>query len=413
MNSQSNSHSQISCPHCHETFDLNDGVLAHLKDSLSVDYREKERMLRSELRKKGEAIELERGKLKAREAELSEAVTRKVQEKVKELESDARRQAAEAITVEMQDLRDQLDGKAKKLAAAEENELKLRKAQRELEEKRKSQELEIARKLDAERKVIEAAASKQALEEHQLKTAEKDKHIADLQKTIAELKRQSEQGSVQAQGEVLELSLEEQLRGAFRGDTIEPVGKGQRGADVIQIVRSATGRECGKLIFEAKRTKAWKDDWIPKLKEDQIAAGADIAIIVTQNLPKGIERFGYRDGVWICDFASALDLSGALRWSLHQVAVVTMAQEDQTGKAGVLYDYVTGTEFRQRVESVLGHFTSMRDDIESEKRALQRQWAKREKHLSSIQQNIAEMFGAFEGIAGNELVATNSLQLTA
>ena len=400
MKTESTDISQIRCPHCHETFDLNEGVLEHLKDSLAEDYREKERAFRAELRQKDEALQTELAKVKAREAGLSETIDKQVAERLKQLEGKARQEAAEALTVEMRDLQEQLQSKSQKLAAAEENELQLRRAQRELEEQRKTQELELARKLDAERKAIEEAASRRALEEHQFKFAEKDKHIGDLQKTIAELKRQSEQGSVQAQGEVLELGLEEKLRDIFRDDLIEPVAKGQRGADVLQTVRGNTGRVLGKLIYETKRTKAWKDEWIPKLKEDQIASGADIAVIVTEVLPKGIERFGFRDGVWVCDFATSLHLARTLRWSLQQVAVVAMANEDSTNKAAVLYDYVTGAEFRKRVESILSHFTDMRDDLESEKRCFQRQWAKREKHLASIQQNVAEMFGAFEGIAG-------------
>ena len=330
---------------------------------------------------------------------------------LKAVRTEEEAKAEKRVEAEFTDLKSQLEENASALRAAKQKELDLLKRQREVEAAREDLELEVARKLDEERQKIREQATRHADEENQLRMAEKEKKISDLSHKIDELKRKVEQGSVQLQGEVLELSIEEQLEEAFSADRIEPVAKGVKGADVVQTIISPAGRDCGAIIYETKRTKHWQGTWISKLKDDQLAAKAQIPVIITQALPEGIERFGQHEGVWVCDYASAIPLAAALRYSLIEVSREQLSNEGRTEKAEVLYSYITGTEFRQRIEAIVEYFAQMKTDLDKERRATERLWSKREGQIHSIQQNIATMFGSMEAIAGKALPSVGALEL--
>jgi hypothetical protein len=311
----------------------------------------------------------------------------------------------------VQDLKAQLDEKAGKLQASRQAELELRKRTRELEDKEKTSELERNRKLDDERKIIQDAIEKDLQERHRLKDAEKDKQLADMRKKIEELQRKAEEGSQQTQGEVLELELEDVLKTDFPLDDIEPVAKGIKGADVIQIVKSQSGRICGKILWETKRTKNWSDSWIQKLKDDQREAKADICVIVSDALPEGMDHFRQISGVWVSDIPSAICLAFALRTLLLQVARANTAQEGKNEKMEIMYRYLTGPEFRNRVEAIVESYVSMKADLDAEKRATQKIWAKREKQIESVITHVSGMHGDLQGIAGVSLPTIKTLEL--
>lgn len=329
----------------------------------------------------------------------------------KELSAKAKKDAADSVKTEIADLQEQLAEKARNLEKAQQQELELRKQQRKLEEDKQSFELEMTRKLDAERKNIAEKISRDVEENHRLREAEKDKQLEDLKHQIDEMKRKAEQGSQQAQGEVLELEIEQKLRDDFPFDEILPVSKGTKGGDVVHVVKTQAGRVCGKILWEMKRTKVWSDGWIQKLKDDQREAKADLSVIISEVLPKGFHHFRQIDGVWVTDIPSALSLALALRVILTQVA---RAQEAQTGKEEkkeIVYNYLTGTEFRNRVQAIVESFVSMKADLESEKRSMSKIWATREKQIERITLNIAGMHGDLEGIVGASLPAVKALEL--
>jgi len=271
--------------------------------------------------------------------------------------------------------------------------------------------LEVERKLNAEREQLRESVLKQADEASRLKFAEKEKQLSDLKNQLQEAQRKAEQGSMQAQGDILEVDFEQQLKQAFPIDKVEPVSTGVRGADVTQEVISNTGRPCGKIIYETKRTKNWSNDWPTKLKGDLREARADIAMIVTQALPPEIDRFGQKDGVWIADYASAIPLAHALRSTLHEVMLVKGHQQGAKDKQALLYDYLTGNDFRQRVQAVIEAFTSMREDLEKEKRALTKYWSKRDKQLGLVMDNMSGMFGDVQALSGGAIEDIASLEL--
>jgi hypothetical protein len=282
-----------------------------------------------------------------------------------------------------------------------------------VEDREKTVELEVARRVDEGKGKIREEVSAQMTEEYRLKERAHEEQIKGLQNQIEALKRKAEQGSQQLQGEVLEVELEDNLAGAFPFDRIEPVAKGVRGADVLQHVRNNLGQDCGTLIWETKRTKAWNDGWIPKLKEDQREAKADVAILVATTLPKGVANFERINGVWVTNFACVLGLATALRINLMQVSGARLAAVGRSEKMEVLYTYLTGSEFRHRVEAIVESFVSMRADLERERAAVAKIWAKREKQIGQVLTNIAGMTGDIEGIAGSSLPPIPGLELKA
>jgi len=402
----------VKCPGCGREFPLGAAVLGSVRDGvrkeLSAEVSRRQRDLEEKLAAAGAREE----KLRERAAKLDDEVQARLAARVEQAETEARKKAEEAISAKMKDLEGELSERTKALREAEKKELDLRKEQRRLRDEREAFELDVARKLDAEREKMRRQISEQAAEQGRLKLAEKEQLIADLRREMEVLQRKAGQGSQQAQGEVLELDLAAALRANFPSDEVTEVAKGVRGADIAQAVVSQTGRRCGVILYEAKRTKEWGKEWAGKLKTDMISAKADAGVIVSEVLPEGVRRFGLVDGVWVADRASAVAVAHALRWSLTQVAVARLGAEGAREKTEILYAYLTGSEFRQRVEAVVEAFTSMKTDLETEKRAITRQWAKREKQLGRVVENMSAMFGDIQGLSGNALQAIAALELT-
>ncbi len=359
----------------------------------------------------GSVIELSEAISHDIEVRLKQQYENKIGKTKKAIEEKAKKEAQESLNIKISDLSEQLEEKTKNLKEAQRQELELRKRQRELEEKEEKLELELSRKIDAERQKIIQKTSKEFEETHRLKDAEKDKQLDDMKKQIGELKRKAEQGSQQMQGEVLELELEESLKEEFPFDDIEPVAKGIKGGDIIQTVKTQSGRICGKILWETKRTKNWSDSWIQKLKDDQRDAKADLAILASETLPKGFHHFRLISGVWVTDILSAVSLALALRVVLIQVARERETQVGKKEKMEIAYNYLTGQEFRNRVEAIVESFTAMKADLEAERRAMLKIWSKREKQMERVISNAAGMHGDLQEIAGTSLPTIKMLEL--
>ncbi len=415
----------IVCPNCRKEITLSDAVLHRFKDQFKKQSEE-------ELEKK--KLELERNFVQEKEGlekeaikkaqESSEGSIKKLEEQLKQkdgqlekekerIKEEATKKTREEVTTEMKDLKEQVDDQKKKLDEAEKQELQLRKDRRELEEAKKKQELEMTRKLDAEREKIRDETAKTLSEGYRLKDLEKGKQISDMRGQIEDLKRKADQESQQTQGEVLELELEEILTNRFPIDTITPVPKGIAGADVIQTVHDKGGLECGKIIWESKRTKAWGGDWISKLKDDQREAKADKAVLVTTVLPKEIKNFGMLEGVWVSDYSSFEGLAIALRITLLQLAALKRSSVGKKEKMEALYAYINGPEFINKIEAIVDTFNGMKEDLEQEKRVLTRVWAKREKQIDRVIHNTIGLYGDVQGLSGSKLPQIENLELKA
>jgi hypothetical protein len=387
----------ILCPKCGTKIELTAAITSQIEEKLQAQFDSRAKQREKEFEKA----------LAAKDKEADE----KLAEAREKLEVQARKRATDSVAVELKDLRQQLADREKQVEIAQNQELELRKKQRDLEQREKNQELEMARKLDDERKKIWQEAAAKSDEQNQLKLREKDLLMEQLQKQIEVLNKKVEQGPQQRQGEVQELELEDRLRAQFPLDEIEPVAKGKKGGDVLQRVRDRLGHDAGAILWESKRTRNWSDTWIPKLKDDQRDAKADVAVIVTEVLPKDVAHSGQVDGVWVTDFQFALGLGMALREALVQVAQARNALSGRTEKMQVVYDYLSGQQFKQRVEAIVESFKSMKEDLETEKRSMERQWAKREKQIEGVIKNTAGMYGDLQGIIGASLPSVKILEL--
>ena len=402
----------ITCSKCGKEIPLSEAVSHRIREQLAGEFQQKLKERESGLSERERQLREAQQTLEQRQKSVQAEVARQLSAQKEQLLAQAARDAQEKLGLEMNDLQARLEEQKRQLKQAQDAELDLRRKQRELEEQKRSLELEVARTLDEERGKIAAQARTQATEGQRLRLAEKEKLIGDLQKQIDTLKQKAEQGSMQLQGEVLELDLESRLAAQFPHDAIEPVAKGQRGGDVLQRVRTNTGQDCGAILWEAKRARNWGGNWMAKLKEDQRAARADLAVLVSQTLPADMRGFGLLDGVWVCDFATVIPLGVALRQGLVGAAVARQAEVGRQGKMEQLYQFLTSLEFRQRIEGVVEAFKTMREDLEAEKRALQKHWARREKQLEQAVTHTALLYGGVQGIVGqNSLPDIAPLQL--
>lgn len=470
----------ITCPNCGHEFELSDALTGRIREHLKVELLQEVARREAEVKKKSEALKTQEEQIaKSREA-IDEEVEAKLKERLSEAEQKAVKKLESQFTEQVKELQGELadkdeairnfrqqeldlrkrqreleeakesmdleisrrlDGErdkirqeaAKKLQTqhtteiAELNailktrekdiedfrkqEMELRKRQRELEDSKKSLELEVARKVDEEREKIREDAVKKADEEHRLKDLEKDKVINDLRSSLEDMKRRAEQGSMETQGEVLEQDFEAQLKAFFPNDDIQPVPKGIRGADLVQIVRTPFGGECGILLWETKNTKAWSTQWIPKLKDDMIEIRAAIAILVSVVLPEGMARFGQVDGVWVSDPLSSIPLAAALREQLIAVNRERTASIGKNEKMEALYQYLAGVEFKQKIEGIVEAFTSMQDQLNKERRAMEKHWKQREKQIERVIKNTVGLYGDMQGIIGGQIPAISALEL--
>lgn len=385
----------IICPECGESISIDDVLTHQIENKLKKEYEDKEKSLRESIEKES-LKKLEQEKLD---------IEKKVKEQLKK-DSEAEKIATEEKN---KILEERLADKEAKLKEARQNELALIKEQQKLKDEKDAFELEKARQLAEERKQIEEEASKKATDAKQSEIDQLNKKLSDATKAKDELARKLEQGSQQTQGEVQELALEELLKEAFIYDDISPVGKGVNGADVIQTVKTKTGIECGKIIWESKKTKTWTEGWIQKLKDDQRLVRADLAIIVTSTMPQGTSGIIQKDGVWICDIKLALSIANVLRNTLESIAKERSLSVGKDEKMETLYAYLTGTEFKQRIETIVEAFSGMKTDLDNERKYFEKIWAQREKQIQKVIKNTVGVYGDLSGVI--QLQKIESLEL--
>jgi hypothetical protein len=401
----------ITCPNCGHAFEMSDALTGRIREHLRSELLQEVARREADLKKKSESLkELEAQVAKSREA-LDEEIEARLKERLSEAEKKAAKKAEGQYADQLKELQSALEERDASIKTFREQELDLRRRQRKLEEEKESLALEVARKLDEERDKIREDALRKVSEDHRLKDLEKDKIINDLRASLEVMKRKAEQGSMETQGEVLEQDFEAQLRGFFVHDDIQPVPKGIRGADLIQTVRTPIGGECGVLLWETKNTKAWSNAWIPKLKDDMIEIRASIAILVSVVLPAGVNRFGLVDGVWVSDPLCAIPLAAALREQLTAVSRERAASAGKSEKMEALYQYLAGSEFKQKIEGIVEAFGSMQDQLNKERRAMERIWKQREKEIRRVIRNTAGLYGDMQGIIGGQIPAIPALEL--
>jgi len=410
----------IICPKCKTEIKLTESLAAPLIESTRRDYEQR-------LAKKDADISKRETTLREREETLSKAketiddqVAEKVRQERGKIAIEEAKKAKLAIGNDLElknkevcDLQDILKQQNEKLAEAQKAQAELIRKQRELDDAKREMDLTVEKRVQEGLTATRDQARKETEEQMRLKVMEKEQTITSMQKQIEDLKRRAEQGSQQLQGEVQELELEGLLRAKFPRDVIEPVPKGEHGGDILQRVVGPLGQVCGTILWESKRTKNWSDTWLPKLREDQRTAKAEMAVIVSQVLPKDIASFDLVDGVWITPPKTALPVAITLRQTLIEVAAARKATEGQQTKTEMVYQYLTGPRFRQRVQAIVEAFSSMQEDLDKEKKAITKQWAKREEQIDRVMQATVGMYGDLQGIAGKSLQEVEGLELKA
>lgn len=410
----------IICPSCKTEIKLTESLAAPLIESTRREYETRLAQKESDVAKRDAALREREEALTKAQQTIDEQVSEKVRSERAKIAADEAKKAKLAIqndldhkVKEVADLQDIIKQREAKLAEAQQAQADLLRKQRELDDAKRELELTVEKRVQEGLAATREQAKKEAEDGLRLKVLEREQTIVSMQKQIEELKRKAEQGSQQLQGEVQELELEALLREKFPWDTIEPVPKGEHGGDALQRVVGPHGQRCGTIIWESKRTKNWSDGWLAKLREDQRAAKSEIAVIVSQSLPKDVESFGLVEHVWVTHTKTVLPLALALRQTLVEVASARQASEGQQTKTEMIYQYLTGPRFRHRVEAIVEAFSTMKDDLDKEKKAITKQWAKREEQIDRVMQATAGMYGDLQGIAGKTIQEIEGLEFPA
>ncbi len=394
----------ITCPNCSHVFEPADGM----RDEIEKELRSK---MIDWQKKKDDEFKLKENQFQQQLLAKENEINARVQQEKTALQESLKKTIATDFENTIKQLKDAEAEKDQKLKEARQKEAEYLTKERDLKNREEELEISVQKKLNEERERLSFEVRKneeqrmlQLQMEFQLKLAEKDKQLEDQRKLAEQMKQKAEQVSMQLQGEVQELLLEDLLRSTFPFDKIEEVGKGVKGADCIQIIHNRLGVEAGKIIYESKRTKDFSNDWIEKLKMDMRNLGADIAVIVTQALPKDLERFGEKDGVYICTFSEIKSVAALLRNALLKIFEVKKSQHNQGDKMVMLYDYLVGNEFGEQWKAIREGFMSMKLSIQKERDAMERIWKSREKQLEKVLLNATHIRGSIEGIAGADSI---------
>lgn len=414
MTSETN---KISCPNCGEKIDVNDILFHQVDEQLKRKYndelaveKKKYQDQSSQLTEEKESFELEKSLQEQNiQSQVKEALKKKEVDLKKKIKLEAEEEQADALG----SLRDELNDKSNKIKELNKASAELEKIKREkdeLEETIKAaSEKELNEKISIERKRIQLEESSKS----ELKFKELETKLEEQKKLTAEMKRKQEQGSMQTQGEVQELAIEDWLAEKFPLDVIQEIKKGERGADCLQTVNTRSHQNCGTIYYESKRTKSFQPSWIEKFKNDIRDKNANIGVLVTEVMPTDMDRFGLKDGIWVCSFEEFKGLCSVLRESLITVSSAIITQENKGDKMGMLYDFLTSDEFKLQIEAIVEGFTQMKSDLASEQRSMSAIWKKREKQIDKVLLNTTGMYGSIKGIAGNAIQTVQLLELPA
>lgn len=410
-----NSQTQIKCPSCGTSIDVQD-ILAHqLEDEIKKKYQAQSLEEKKKLEELEEKLNQEKRAFEEKRKQENDLFQERLEKQLKEdrkgIEEKLKTKLQEEQSDQLKALQDELNEKSEQVKELNRSKAEIEKLKREKGELKEAAEAEAQKKLNEILLVEKDKIRKLEEDKNELKFKELQKQLEDQKKLTEEMKRKQEQGSMQMQGEVQELAIEEWIALRFPLDTIEEIKKGARGGDCIQIVNTRSAQNCGKIYYESKRTKDFQPNWIEKFKADMREKGADIGVLVTEAMPSGMERVGLRDGIWICTYEEFKGLCEVLRETIIKLSLAVSSQEGKGDKMHMLYDFLTSNTFRMQVEAIVEGFTQMKNDLESEKRSMQRIWKQREKQIEKVITNTIDMHASIKGIAGNAIQSVKALEL--
>ena len=406
---------QIHCPNCGTSIDVQD-ILAHqLEDELKKKFRDQLNSERERYAKQEKELQADRDAFEEKKKKENEIFQERLEAKIKSEKQAIEESLRKKITGEQNEsilgLQKELGEKSEQVKELNRNRAEIERLKREAGEMKEKAEADAQKKLNEVLNSEKERIRKSEEDKNELRFKELQKQLEDQKKLTEEMKRKQEQGSMQLQGEVQELAIEEWLAASFPLDTIDEIKKGARGGDCIQIVNTRAKQNCGSIYYESKRTKDFQPTWIEKFKADIREKGSNIGVLVTEVMPADMERMGLREGIWICSYEEFKGLSAVLRESIIQISSAVASQENRGDKMHMLYDYLTSNTFRLQVEAIVEGFTQMKTDLDSEKRSMQRIWKQREKQIDKVTMNTIDMHASIKGIAGNAIQAVRLLEL--
>lgn len=393
-----------NCPNCGFEIDVNELLYTQLDAQAKQKYQAQLSVEQNKLQEQRSLIAAEKAEL---ETQISERVFASLAEEKITLQKQVEQEHLERIKA----MESELAEKSKKVVELNKAHSEIERLKREQNSLRSEIELDIEKKFSKQLSEESDKIKQQAISQSEFKLAEREQVINQLKQQLSEAQRQAEQGSMQLQGEVQELAIEDWLKKSFPLDTVEEIKKGALGADTLQIVNTVNNEACGKIYYESKRTKNFQPQWVAKFKTDIQAKGADIGVLVTEAMPEGMKSLGQIDGVWVCTYEEFKNLSQVLRESIIHISQALVVQENKGDKMGMLYDFLTGSEFRMQIEAIVEGFTQLKTDLESEKRSMQSIWKKREKQIERVLLNTNFMYSSIKGIAGNAIQSVPLLEL--
>lgn len=405
----------VKCPHCHEEFDVQGILTQQLESDIKLKYEQQSKEDRKKMEAEAEVFAKAKEEFelaKKRENELfQDRLNKQLAADRKNLEVELKTKLLDENAEVLKSMQEELNEKSQQLKELNRAKADIEKLKREKDEMKETLEAESQTRLNEIISLEKEKIKRVEEERNEMKMRELMKQLEDQKKLTSEMRRKQEQGSMQLQGEILELAIEEWLATEFPLDTIEEIKKGARGGDCIQIVNTRDSANCGRIYYESKRTKEFQSNWIEKFKNDMREKGVDIGVIVTEAMPAGMERMGQINGIWICKFEDFKSLAAILRESLIRVSLALVSQENKGDKMTMLYDFLTSSEFRMRIEAIVEGFTQMKAGLETEKRAMLKIWKEREKQIEKVVVNTIEMYGSVKGIAGNAVQSVAALEL--
>lgn len=405
----------IQCPNCQADIDVNKILYHQLEDELKQKNLQEQKKLQKEADKKAKEYQKALDKLKVKEEsikeqldrfdeELKQATEKQLKIEKERLEDKLKKEILEEQSQSMALLEKELKEKSEQVKELNESKVEIAKLKREKEEIASKAKLDAQLALDEEIKLEKAKIAKRLEEQNELKLKQKDEQLEQIKRELENARRKAEQGSMQTQGEALELVIESWLSSQFPFDTIEEVKKGAFGADCLQTINTREIQNCGVICYESKNTKAWSDGWITKLKQDMLSVNADLGVLVTSIYPKNMKRMGFVDGIWVCSLDEFKGSSSLLRESIIRVHKTMQSQENRSDKMSLLYNYMTGNEFAMQMKAIVDGFIKMQEELDKEKRSLMASWKRRQKTIDGVLVNTTQMYGSLQGIAGSSAI---------
>ena len=397
------SSTKINCPKCGHEFNVEDVLAQQIEEKYREEMNISITKIQEEYAQKEDAIKQKESDIKQQLANIDQLVSEKLKSVSEKTTKQLKNQFEQQYEQQIKTLMEEAESAKKQVSDLKTAKIENEQLKRKLKEQEQDLSLKFEQTLTEKLQKESETIQKRETERVELKLKERDELINSLKKQVEEMGRKADQGSMQMQGEIQELAIEEILCNLFPIDLIEEVGKGVRGADTIHTVRNRYGSDCGKILYESKRTKSFVPDWIPKLKSDALTVKADVLVIITEALPEGIEKIGQKDGVWICSFFDFKGLVIVLRESLIKIAEAFSSQTNKGEKMQMLYDYLTSNEFMLQISAIVEGFSDLQDSYIREKRAMERIWKEREKQLQKVLLNTNHFIGSVKGISGSSI----------